>query len=245
MTKYAARRTTFPNKLEAQEIDIPALNQIFHPLSPGARIRLLYDFFQVKDVLTTSSFGTHSAYLLYLISQIQAEQIVHFIDTGYLFEETKTFKNGLEQRLQIKVETIYPDSQQHEQSKLNLDWITEPKKCCYINKVATLEPLIARHKIWMSGLMSWQTDHRAGLDIFELNGSIIKFHPLIDIDEGAHLYHLGFHNLPEHPLKKFGYNSVGCTHCTHKGTGRSGRWADSEKSECGLHLGLLDKKDGE
>ena len=33
-----------------------------------------------------------------------------------------------------------------------------------------------------------------------------------------------------------GYGSVGCQQCTIKGLGRSGRWAGSNKSECGLHV---------
>jgi phosphoadenosine phosphosulfate reductase len=39
-----------------------------------------------------------------------------------------------------------------------------------------------------------------------------------------------------------GYGSVGCTHCTVAGAGRSGRWADSEKTECGLHPDFFKQK---
>jgi len=44
------------------------------------------------------------------------------------------------------------------------------------------------------------------------------------------------HELPYHPLHDGGYASIGCTHCTQPGTGREGRWAGSEKTECGLHV---------
>ena len=43
------------------------------------------------------------------------------------------------------------------------------------------------------------------------------------------------HGLPSHPLHDRGYDSIGCTHCTLAGSGREGRWAGSEKTECGLH----------
>ncbi len=52
------------------------------------------------------------------------------------------------------------------------------------------------------------------------------------------------YNLPEHPLFKEGYQSVGCAPCTRAvkpgEDARAGRWADSEKTECGLHLSRED-----
>jgi len=90
--------------------------------------------------------------------------------------------------------------------------------------------------------MAYQTDFRARLDIFEQRGDIIKFQPLVDIDEGEFLYHLDFHKLPRHPLEKEGYGSVGCTHCTKKGQGRDGRWSGSGNKECGLHPNFFTRK---
>ena len=43
------------------------------------------------------------------------------------------------------------------------------------------------------------------------------------------------HDLPYNPLHDRGYGSIGCTHCTKPGNGREGRWAGSERDECGLH----------
>ena len=44
------------------------------------------------------------------------------------------------------------------------------------------------------------------------------------------------HDLPSHPLKEKGYDSIGCTPCTKAGNNRVGRWQESDKTECGLHL---------
>jgi phosphoadenosine phosphosulfate reductase len=50
--------------------------------------------------------------------------------------------------------------------------------------------------------------------------------------------------LPEHPLADRGYPSIGCWPCTRPvadgADPRSGRWAGSDKSECGLHGGVAD-----
>ena len=65
---------------------------------------------------------------------------------------------------------------------------------------------------------------------------MIKFYPLLDISEAEAQLYLKIHELPTHPLEAKGYCSVGCHHCTVAGAGRSGRWAGSVKTECGLHL---------
>ena len=53
------------------------------------------------------------------------------------------------------------------------------------------------------------------------------------------------HDLPPHPLTAQGYRSIGCMPCTRPVNDgedqRAGRWAGSEKTECGIHLsGLSD-----
>ena len=46
--------------------------------------------------------------------------------------------------------------------------------------------------------------------------------------------------MPYNPLHDRGFPSIGCTPCTRAirpgEDSRAGRWADAEKTECGLHL---------
>lgn len=110
------------------------------------------------------------------------------------------------------------------------------------NKVVPLDPIKAQHKVWVSGLMAYQTEFRSHLRVFERQGDILKFHPLIDIEEGEVLYQFSLNNLPKHPLEDMGYGSIGCTHCTKKGEGRDGRFQGQGRTECGLHPGYFIKK---
>ena len=52
------------------------------------------------------------------------------------------------------------------------------------------------------------------------------------------------HDVPYNPLHDRGFPSIGCTHCTRAirpgEDSRAGRWADAEKTECGLHLPAQD-----
>lgn len=223
-------------------LSVEELNAIFTPLSFKERIEKLYQYFPQREILYTSSFGTKSVFLLHLIHQIRPSQRVHFIDTNYHFAETQDYKKQIAKQFNLQVVDVQPSEAEHNITKEDQWWIEHPKMCCSVNKIVPMEPLIATHKVWISGLMSAQTDFRSRLRVFEQQGDIIKFHPLIDIDEGEFLYHLDFYKLPRHPLEAQGYGSIGCTHCTVKGEGRTGRWQGKAKTECGLHPSYFNKK---
>lgn len=216
-------------------LPIEVLNQIFEPLSYIERLKLMYVYAEQKELLVTSSFGTNSAFLLHLIHQVRPEQVIHFINTGYMFKETLAYKEDLTKLWNLQIIEANPRLKEHELTKKTALWKKDSNACCHINKVTPLEPIIEQHKIWISGLMAFQTPHRSTLNIFEQEKNIIKFYPFIDITKSEFLGHVLYHKLPQHPLKELGYNSVGCTHCTTQGKGRSGRWANQTKTECGLH----------
>ncbi|MEK7257574.1 MAG: phosphoadenylyl-sulfate reductase, partial [Bacteroidota bacterium] len=178
----------------------------------------------------------------YFVSQIRPAQKVHFIDTTYHFQETLEYKEMLTERFNLNVIDVLPEPEQNALTREEQWWKDHPRMCCSINKVVPLEPIKAQHKVWISGLMSYQTEFRSHLRVFEKQGDILKFHPLIDIDEGEVLYHFSLHNLPRHPLEDLGYGSIGCMHCTEKGEGRNGRWKGQGRTECGLHPSYFIKK---
>lgn len=231
-----------PAPIVQEMLSIDTLNELFTPLTFQERIDRLYQIFDTEEVLVTSSFGTKSVFLLYFLSQIKAEQRIHFIDTTYHFKETLDYKKELTEMLDLEVIEVLPGQEENLLTLQDKWWKDHPKMCCTINKTAPLEPIIAKHKLWMSSLMGYQTPFRAHLRVFEQQGDIIKFHPLVDIDEGEFLFHMRMNRLPAHPLEKHGYGSIGCVHCTAKGDGRSGRWKGSEKTECGLHPSYFVKK---
>lgn len=224
------------NTKEGITMDLNKLNKEYKNLSVYERVEKLYKDFNEEDIMLTSSFAATSAFLLKVFSDVNKNQIVYFIDTGYHFKETLIYKNYLEQLYQLNVVNVKPDSVEHEATLKSKMWLQEPDKCCNINKVNPLRIIKKKYKIWVSGLMSWQSDFRSNLNIFENRGEITKFYPLLDIDFEGRDSFIKEHHLPFHPLKSKGYNSIGCQHCTIPSEDRSGRWNNSPKTECGLHL---------
>ncbi|SFN86493.1 phosphoadenylylsulfate reductase (thioredoxin) [Bizionia echini] len=224
------------SKLTLSEKDIKLLNTKYKLLTPCQRIETLYKDFNVEEIMLTSSFAATSAFLLKLVSDVNKEQHVFFIDTGYHFDETIKYKKKLTDLYGLNVTSIRALKEEHAFTTQDETWKKNPDFCCSINKVQPLETIKKHYNIWVSGLMEWQSDHRASLNIFEQRGSILKFYPLLDISKEARDTYIKKHQLPFHPLVQKGYNSIGCKHCTIPGDDRTGRWNNNPKTECGLHL---------
>lgn len=186
--------------------------------------------------MLTSSFAATSAFLLKLFSEVKRQQQVFFIDTRYHFSETLEYQKKLREVFPLNVISIKALEEEHQKTSAERAWEKNPDQCCYVNKVKPLDRLKTKYSIWVSGLMKWQSDHRASLNIFENRKDILKFYPLLDISKAEQDRLISEHNLPFHPLLEKGYHSIGCTHCTIPGEDRSGRWNNNPKTECGLHL---------
>lgn len=226
--------TVEKRKVSAKEIAF--LNKKYKNLRLYDRVREIYHDFSSAEIMLTSSFAATSAFLLKVIADVNQEQLVHFIDTGYHFKETLKYKEELSRLYGLQVKSISALREEHDFTTADQTWKKNPDFCCHINKVKPLDIIKARYTVWMSGLMEWQSDHRATLDIFEERGEILKFYPLLDISKEERDDFIRQHNLPFHPMVARGYDSIGCSHCTAAGQARKGRWNNKPKTECGLHL---------
>ena len=212
------------------------LNKKYRSLNVHVRIEELYHDFDVSDIMLTSSFAATSAMLLKFFSDVNKDQLIYFIDTGYHFKETLIYKDYLTKLYDLNVLDVTAEEWKHTFTTEDKTWTKDPDLCCSINKVQPLESIKEKYTVWVSGLMRWQSDNRSSLDIFEERNGMIKFYPLLDVTQDERESFIKDHHLPFHPLISKGYFSIGCEHCTVPGKGREGRWNNSPKTECGLHL---------
>ena len=224
-------------KLKHSTLDsLGELNKKYRSLNVHDRIEELYHDFDVSDIMLTSSFAATSAMLLKFFSDVNKDQLIYFIDTGYHFKETLIYKEYLTKLYDLNVLDVTAEEWKHTFTTEDKTWTKDPDLCCSINKVQPLESIKEKYTVWVSGLMRWQSDNRSSLDIFEERNGMIKFYPLLDVTQDERESFIKDHHLPFHPLISKGYFSIGCEHCTVPGKGREGRWNNSPKTECGLHL---------
>ena len=222
-----------------QEYRVPAVNLDLLNRQMASKVveaRLAHVFNTYPNVLVTSSFGTSSAILLHIISRVRPWHPIYFIDTRYHFEETLEYKNKLTRLFNLNVIDIRPEPWKHEFTRNDRTWEKDPDFCCQINKVEPLERVKKDYDVWISGLIGYQNRFRSNLEIVEEKNEVYKFYPLIDWTPSLVNDYMEQYGLPRHPLESKGYGSIGCMQCTSPGSCRSGRWADSSKNECGLHL---------
>jgi len=229
-SKQEQPESRFPSSL------IEALNSRYEPLSVDERVQQLYKDFALDKVMVTSSFAATSAFLLHVFSRMAPQQKVFFIDTGYHFPQTLEYKKKLTELYQLSVVDVKAESWKHEFTVKDQTWKNDPDFCCSINKVEPLYEAKKGFDVWVSGLMKWQTEHRASLNVFEERNGILKFYPLLNVSKEERDLYIKEHDLPFHPLVAQGYSSIGCAQCTAPGQDRGGRWNNSPKTECGLHL---------
>jgi phosphoadenosine phosphosulfate reductase len=153
------------------------------------------------------------------------------IDTGVLFEETLQTWRAFEERFGIAIEV--QDASDTEGG----GW-SGPEHCCSHAKVAALGRALASADAWITGIRREQGPTRADAQPIEHDEArdILKYNPLVSWTEKDLWRRIHERELPYNPLHDRGYASIGCAPCTQPGSGREGRWAGTEKTECGLHI---------
>jgi phosphoadenosine phosphosulfate reductase len=177
------------------------------------------------------SFQKEEAVLLDLLFEIEPEARVFALDTGVLFDETYEVWRAVEERYGTVIEPWRGEW-------VEGLWAQDPARCCHLRKVEPLGRALAGLDAWVTGLRREQSPTRADAKKLEWDDAhdCWKLNPLADWTEGDVWKRISERDLPYNPLHDRGYASIGCTHCTQPGSGREGRWAGLDKTECGLHV---------
>ena len=193
-------------------------------------------------IALVSSFGTESAILLHMISEIDRSVPIIFLDTGKLFPETLAYRDRLVAYLGLTdVRSVRPSGAQlaawDPDGRL---WEKDADLCCAIRKTNPLDAALESFDAWITGRKRAQGGTRSQLNQIETGpDGRITVNPLAHWDDEMIESYFQLHDLPRHPLQAQGYTSLGCATCTAlplSGDKRSGRWAGRDKTECGIHM---------
>ncbi len=188
-----------------------------------------------------SSFGAESAVLLHLASTVRPDLPVLFLETGMLFAQTLDYRRALAARLGLTdVRDLRPTFQDLATTDPHGDlWRTDTDACCRVRKVRPLDVALSGFDAWITGRKRFHGGARLSLPVVEASEGKLKFNPLATWDKAELDEYAAEHDLPTHPLVAAGFPSIGCWPCTSVvETGedvRAGRWAGSQKTECGIH----------
>ena len=200
----------------------------------------IHDLFPGRIALV-SSFGAESVALLHLVSQVNPDLPVIFLDTGKHFAQTLSYKRKLATRLKLtNIIDMHPEAGAlaDKDPDGNL-WRDQPDACCTLRKVTPLETALNPFGAWITGRKQFHGGERMKLPVFDASAPHIKVNPLVEWQSEDVAAYNQAHNLPAHPLVAQGYPSIGCWPCTHPVADgedvRAGRWRGKAKTECGIH----------
>jgi phosphoadenosine phosphosulfate reductase len=184
------------------------------------------------------SFQKEEAVLLELLFAANPKTRVFALDTHVLFKATYENWAAVEARYDTQIEVFEGPSlgRQAAVHGPNL-WERAPDQCCAIRKVEPLGRALAGRDCWITGVRRDQAPTRANTPklAWDEKFGLWKASPLADWSDDDCWAFIRERDLPYNSLHDKNYSSIGCTHCTMPGSGREGRWAATEKTECGLH----------
>lgn len=212
--------------------ELHAVSRALETRPATAAIEWAWERFGPELVLAASF---QDCVLIDLAAKVAPGIEVTFLDTGYHFAETLWYVEQVRRRYDLDLTVVSPN--------LPADdlWLTDTNACCAARKVAPLAKALAGRAAWMSGLRRADGPARATTPVvtYDVGRGMVKVNPIAlwsDLDVDGYVRD---HGLPVHPLADRGYASIGCWPCTRPVVegedARAGRWAGTDKTECGLH----------
>jgi phosphoadenosine phosphosulfate reductase len=191
----------------------------------------------------TCSWQKQSSVLVHMVSELDLDIDVVELDTHLFFKETYETRERLVDRYGLRLvrPQVITVAEQHRREGPNL-WERHPDRCCHIRKVEPLVRALEPYDAWVSGVRRDQSPSRANLRKLESSEryGVWKIQPLADWSEEDVWQYIVANDIPYNPLHDAGYRSIGCIPCTRPTRPdeeeRAGRWAGSDKLECGIHL---------
>lgn len=210
-------------------------------------IRWAYEEFG-EGLCLTCSWQKQSSVLVHMVYELGLEIDVIELDTHLFFRESYETRERLVRRYGLRL--IRPEivavAEQHKREGPNL-WESNPDRCCFVRKVEPLIRALDPYTAWISGIRRDQSPSRATARKAEYSSryGLVKIQPLADWSEQDVWGYINANGIPYNPLHDAGYRSIGCIPCTRpirpEEEERAGRWAGSDKLECGIHLGEVER----
>jgi phosphoadenosine phosphosulfate reductase len=165
-------------------------------------------------VALACSFQKEESVLLDMVFKAEPKARVFAIDTHHLFPETyegAPVEEGL--------------------------WETNPDLYLAVAKIEPLNRALLDLDAWITGIRRDQSPTRADAPKlgWDEQHELWKANPIADWTDDDCWAYIRERGLPYNKLHDQGYESIGDTHSTLPGKGREGRWAGTERTECGLH----------
>jgi phosphoadenosine phosphosulfate reductase len=227
--------------IRGRVVDPQEISAQIEPLNAEEAIAWAHETFG-SELRFAVSFQKTSSVILDIAHSIDPGANFFYLDTELLFPETYGTRDELSRHYGVEFERFAGISlaEQEQRYGANL-WRRDPDACCGVRKVEAMREALSGAECWVSGIRRVDSETRAGAAKFgwDKRFGLWKLNPLADWDDKQVWNHIKENHVPYNPLHDQGYPSIGCIPCTSKAAdgenARSGRWAGTDRTECGLN----------
>jgi phosphoadenosine phosphosulfate reductase len=183
------------------------------------------------------------AVLVSMAAKVRPGVDILFLDTGYHFVETIGTRDAVEAVYDVNIVNVTPENSVAKQDQLfGKDlFAREASECCRMRKVEPLGKALQGYSAWVTGIRRVEAPTRANAPLISWDKAfnLVKINPIAAWSDEEMQAYIDANDILVNPLVFEGYPSIGCAPCTSRpvegADPRSGRWAGSSKTECGLH----------
>ena len=225
-------------------MEVDQIAQELENLAPEQTLETVLTLKQSARFCLTSSFQTEDMVVAHLLRRRIPDLPVLFLDTGYHFPQTYTYRDRMTKEWSLNLVNVLPAQTVAEQeSAFGILYRNEPARCCQLRKVEPLMRALEPFDVWFTGLRREQSPTRKNLKKLEVHRlptgrNLWKVSLLADWNWEQVWQYADANGIPYLPQYDQGYLSIGCQPCTalpsDPSNPRSGRWGGT-KLECGIH----------
>ena len=129
------------------------------------RAALAHEITGTPDVCLTCSFQAEDVLLTKLAIELDPKIPVLFLDTGYHFAETYSYRDQIARAWHLNLINLLPEKTVVEQElEHGFLYRSAPDQCCKLRKVEPLFKAVANYRVWITGLRREQARSRTALE---------------------------------------------------------------------------------
>jgi len=214
------------------QADLNKAARAFEDRTPQELIRWAASTFGAR-VAAISAMQQSGSIVSHMISQLQLNIPVLFVDTGVMFQETLQTRDRIAANYGLTVRTLTPEMSMEEQtSQLGVLYLSAEgqQACCHLRKVEPLLKVRGEFDALIGSLRRADGGRRGDCPILgiDMEMNAIRINPLANFTDEQMQAYLHTNTVIVNPLHQQGFSTIGCNRCTTPvlpgEPKRAGRW---------------------
>jgi phosphoadenosine phosphosulfate reductase len=214
------------------QADLAPLNQTFEERTPQELLRWAKQVFGDR-LAALSAMQQAGSVVCHMMSQLNLETPVLFVDTGVNFQETLETRDRIAHDYGLRIITLKPELTMAEQTaKYGVLYLTAEgqQQCCDMRKTEPLLKVRGEYDCLIGSLRRSEGGKRDRTPILSVDPPMncVRVNPLVNFHDEQMEHYIAEHRVIVNPLHSQGFSTISCNRCTTPvlptEPKRAGRW---------------------